>query len=96
MYNLTNITDANDFLEIAVATNRLTGDLYSGVILLALFLVAFMVFQNHPTKVVFIGASFLVSVVAALFFFSGFASWRAVVLPVVLLFVSIIIYVLTE
>jgi|TARA_Y100000310_G_C20491026_1_gene719221 hypothetical protein len=90
-YNMTNISEANDFYEVVMAANELTGDLYANVILLAIFLISFIVLKNHDTRAVFVGTSFFVAVISALFFFADFTSWKAVVIPVVL-FIGSIIY----
>jgi hypothetical protein len=88
-YNITNITEANTYPEIIKATNELTGGLYAALILFALFMIVFIVFKNHETKAVFVGNSFFVSVVAALMFFGGFIPWHILVIPVLLLFGSL-------
>lgn len=95
-YNLTNISEANTYVEIVEATNQITGGLYFAVILFAVFLIVFMIFKKQDTLVVFIGDSFLVSVMAALFFFAGFIPWYMLMIPVIMFIASIAIYIMVN
>lgn len=95
-YNLTNITEANSYIEIVEGVNDLTGGLYINVVLLIIFFAVFIIFKNFNTKAVFVADSFLVSVVAALAFFAGLCSWHILVLPVLMLFSSIILLMFSQ
>ena len=90
VYNLTNLTDANNLFEYLEAVNSLTSGLYAVSILLVLFLLMFMVFKHHETKNVFVGASFMMSIMAVLFYFSGFVSIEVMMTVFVMLVAAVI------
>ena len=89
--NLTNITDADTYLEVAEATNNITGGLLSNVILFCIFLLILMVFKNQDIKKVLVADFFVISVIATYFFFVGFIAWYVLIICLVGLIASIII-----
>lgn len=73
-YNLTNYTSADNLLEIAVATNGLSGGLFFVIVLGLVFLISFVSMKNYPAKDAFLSSSFL-SLVA------GAVLWAVELLP---------------
>lgn len=97
LYNLTNVTDANNMYETLVGINQLSNGLFALFILASLFFVLFMVFKKYEqdTKAVLLTTSTIVVVVSVLFWTIELITWRIMIYPVILLIASIIIYKFT-
>lgn len=96
MYNLTNVTNANNIYEITSEINTLTGGLYGAFFVSAVFLICFIVMKNYDTKTVFLTASFITSIISGIMYFLKLISMSVLILPVILLFVSILIKVFSD
>lgn len=95
-YNMTNISEANTYLDIVTATNDITAGLLMALFLFAVFIIVFIVFKDRDALSVFIGDSFLVAVLAAFFFFAGMIPWYVLVIPVIMLIGSLLIKFTTD
>jgi len=98
MYNMTNVTNANNFYEVFFGMNNLAEGMIAVFILVALFLLIFMVFKKyeHDTKEVLLMDCTITSVVAVLFWAIDLISWKILIYPIIMLFASIIIYKLSD
>lgn len=96
MYNLSNATDANDFIGIMQGMNGMTHDGLSIFILFTLFLTGMMVFRDYDIKRTFAGVSFVTSFIAGMLYFADLGGWKVVILPLLLLGVSIFLILLED
>ena len=96
MYNLTNFTNANTIADMASAANGVTGGLYAAMILFIVFFIILITGSQYDTKRVLMADSFIVTVLASLFWGMGWIHWKILLVPVILLFGSISYYVMTK
>ena len=98
VYNLTNVTDANNFYEMLFGMNEVSGSLIAVFILVSLFLLIFMVFKKYEqdTKEVLLMDCTITSVIAVLFWAIQLISWKILIYPIIGLFASIMIYKLSD
>jgi len=90
-YNLTNVTNANTFLEQFVAINSLTGDIFAIMLLFTLFIVMFLTFKNYDTRVVLLGSSFIISLISVMFLWAGIIGTTPVMICVGMLVLSLVL-----
>ena len=96
MYNMTNITAANNIYELVKATNQSSGDLFANLALLAIFLVVFLSFKSYNFKAVMLADSFVVTFLAIISFILQFTSWHILIYPIIVLMASLVIYMFVE
>ncbi len=94
VYNLTNMTDATNILDMTKAMNDLTGQMFIMIILLTFYLILFIIFKNYDTKVVLLVNSFIVTVISSLLLAAGLVSMTPVGVCLALLVLSLILYLL--
>jgi len=90
VYNTTNLTSANTIVEIYAAVNQISNYVFTGMILLSLFLIIFMVFSNYPKRYVLLADSFVISIVSVLLFFLGMIGWPILIPPILVFFGSVL------
>lgn len=86
LYNLSNVTAANNTLQILHAVNvDLTGQMFSIMVILLIFVVMIVAFsrQIEPQGAV-LTAGFLTSIITILLWLAGFAPFQAVIYMVVI------------
>jgi hypothetical protein len=96
MINDTNITKANNILEIAVATNDASGGVLFPFILIGIFSTVLIVFMQKDFKEAFLGASSLSALLGIIFWGAGLVEFSFLIIFIVLTFVSIFVYVFTK
>ncbi len=96
MYNMTAIEEASNYFGIFRATNDLTSGWLVLFILLMVAVITFIIFRNNDIRVVLIGDSFLVTILAAYFFFDSYIAWYQLMLPVLFLVFSVVFYFITS
>jgi len=92
MYNLTNLTNANTIVDMTTEVNRLSDGLLIVMLMLILFLTYMIVFKKQNLKPVLIGASFLMTIMAIIAFTFGWIGVEVLIIPIILLFASILIF----
>ena len=92
MYNLTNVSSANTIVEMAVATNSLSGGIFMTALMLIMFILFIVVFKKDNFKKVLLAASFFQVVAGTILFVLGLVSQAYVVVPVILTVGSLIAY----
>lgn len=94
-YNTTNVTAANNIAEIYIAVNDLSGGLLSGIVLFVLAMIIFIIGKasGFDTKAVMLGDSFILSILAVLFWQLGAIGLNIVMYPLIFLLGSILVYV---
>lgn len=95
-YNTTFLNGTTEVTGIYEGVNNMTGGLYAGLILLALFIICFIAMKRYDTDVAFLTTSFIVSVAAVFFLVMEWISVTIFVIPVVLLLVAIFYKVATS
>ena len=98
MYNLTNVTNANNYYEVLFAMNNQSASFIAMFILASLFLLIFMVFKKYEqdTREVLLMDSTIISVIAVLFWAIDLISWKILIYPIMILFACIMIYKLSD
>lgn len=92
MYNLTNITAANDLYNIVKSTNDMSGQLFMTMAMMLLFFSFLAVFHKKDIKKVLLADSFLMVIVGAMAWSLEFVGWTFVIVPIVLFLVMLISY----
>jgi len=92
MYNTTNITAANNLLEIGSSVNELSGGYFFPLAMLILFIVYLAVFKKQEFKNVLLIASFSMSVISIIMFILGYVGYQFIIIPLLIFFASLIIY----
>lgn len=90
MYNLSFINTSNNYFEMFIGVNDVSGGLVAGMLLLNLFLLIFIVFKNYDTRSVLLVDSFLVTIISVFMWAGGMIGFKIVILPIVALVASII------
>lgn len=91
-YNLTALGNATNYYEAIIQINNSVGGLFGGLVLLALFMVIFIVMTlRFDPKDAFLSGSFAITVIAAIFLSIGLIGWQIFIYPVILLIASLII-----
>ena len=92
MYNTTNITNANDLLEVYSSVNLLSNGLLSSFFIFVLFLIILVVFKGrYELGQILIGDGFICTFIGIIMMTLGFASWSVIVIPLIGLFVGTIL-----
>jgi len=92
MYNMTNITNANNLFEIVKATNDLSGGMYFALFLVVLFFGFIVVFKKKDFKKVLLADSFMMVILTAISWGMEFVGWTYIILPVIIFGGSLIAY----
>lgn len=92
VYNTTNITSANNIMEMFVAVNQLTDGIFVSIMMLVLFIVIFVVFSNNSKRLVLLVDSFVMSIIGVLLFVLGMIGWPILIAPILVLLLSILFY----
>lgn len=81
-----NITGAH---QLATGANTASDGYLFPLILLGIFVVLFIVFKNYDTKAVFIGDSFICTILAIMLWGAELITFTVLVWPILILFASI-------
>jgi len=92
MYNVTNITNANNFIDQVIAVNQLSNQLLAGMMMLTLFIIIYIVFSQYDKKIVLMADSAVLSVIGIMFFTLNLIGWPVLVVPLVVFFISLLIF----
>lgn len=98
VYNTTNLTNANNFYDQLIAVNSLA-DGYIGLFLLAsVFFILFIVFKKYEqdTKETLLFCSIITSLIGVLMWAIQLISWKILIYPIIMIFVSVIVYMFTD
>lgn len=96
VYNMTNVTNANNLLEIYSSLNALSSGILSPLLLFALWLTIFISLKSYDTRSVMLVDSFIVTIIGALLFIAGELKFAYLLVPVVLLMGSLFYHVFAE
>lgn len=88
-YNLTNFTAANNFLDMAVASNYLVDGWLATLVLVMIFGISFLALKNYAMGQALLTSSFVTFLLAASMWGVGFMGERGVVISFVLLLFAI-------
>ena len=92
LYNTSELDEAKNFYEITIALNNLSGGLIASLFLGVFCLFLVVLFRNTgDMSKVFLGSSFITTIVALLFWASGLIGINVLIFPVVLLMIAIFI-----
>jgi hypothetical protein len=89
-YNMTNVTDANNLLDIVTATSGLVDDMLGVFILVLVWVVTFISLKNYYTSAAIVTAGFLTMISSIMLFIIGLISQQILLMCIVLFAVSII------
>lgn len=92
VYNMTNITAANDMFNIVKSTNDLSGGVFLAVFMLVIFLGYIMIFYRQNMKVTIMGGSFFCMVIGTIAFTANWVGSQFVLFPFIVFISSLIAY----
>ena len=94
VYNMTNVTNANNIYWQVYYLNQEAGGLIGVFILVCLFLVLFMAFKKteQDTKETFLTCSVIVAIVSVLFWTIQLITWSIMIYPIIMVFASLIVF----
>lgn len=92
IYNLTNITNADNIFQLTQEVNQLSGELLGFMILLSFFVILFISFRGYEVGIRFTTASFLTTILSFLFRVIDLTGDRVVMSFVIITAIS---YILT-
>lgn len=96
-YNMTAFDESNNFFEMFVGLNTQTTGLISVMILTTLFIIILFLFKDrYDTKAVLLGDSFIITILASLFFSGGLIGLNIVLVCVGALVTSIFVYMFSD
>lgn len=96
MYNLTNITAANDIYEIVKATNELSGGLLFNMLMFLFFMVFLMVNYKRDFKKVLLADSFITILIAGVAWGLQLVTWTYIIVPIVIFIGSLILFTMLD
>lgn len=96
LYNLTNVSEANNLADIIIQTNNLSNGLLAGIIILGLFLILFIVYKHHGTKEAMLISSFITTAVSIPLWLLGLVGMNIMFYPIIILVIAIIIRLFTS
>lgn len=92
MYNMSNLIDANEPITMLLESNSLANGYMFAMLLFILFLTYIVVFKGQSMKKVMLGGSFFITLVSVLMFVLGFIDMVVLIVPILVLFGSLIAY----
>lgn len=96
-YNMTNLESAAHFPDMAVAVNNdISGGLLSISFLIVIGIVIMISFRDKDMRAVFVGSTFILTVIALGMFVADFTSWQVLVTLVIMFIVSLMFYFVTK
>lgn len=96
-YNFTNFTNANTTLEQVIEIDQnFTGGVFSLLIIAALFIVLFVRFLPYSPFQAFAGASFISSILSALFWIAGFVDLIAMIVTLIMTVSGIVLMIFLD
>ena len=96
MYNMTNITAANNMYEITAALNQSSGGMFFALFLVILFFGFIITFKKRDFKKVLLADSFFMILITGMAWGMGFVNWTFVIIPVIVFGGSLIAYQFVE
>lgn len=91
MYNLTFLDNVTNPLELYTGLNQITGGLLSILIIFFIFLILNAVFQNNTPLDNILISSFIISILAGLFWFIGLVGASVALFPLGALIITLLI-----
>lgn len=88
--NLSGFDNITNPLQVATAANTVSDGYLFAISLLVIFVVLFIVFKNYDTKAVFVGDSFICTIISILLWGADLISFKILIWPVLILFGSVI------
>jgi len=92
MYNMTNITAANDLYNIVKATNDSSQGILFALFLVVLFFGFIITFKKRDFKKVLLADSFFMIILTAIAWGMKFVGWTYIIMPVIIFGGSLIAY----
>lgn len=88
--NLTAYDNLTSPLQVVAASNNASDGYLFPLVLLSIFVVLFIAFKNYDTKAVFVGNSFICTILAVILWGAELITYKILIWPVLALFASII------
>lgn len=96
-YNLTNVTEANDFAGVFGGINQASGGLLSVLVLSLIYILVFIIFKDkYDTKAIFLANNIFITIIGALFWAAGYISLQILLIPIGLVSISIIVILMSN
>lgn len=95
-YNLTNLTDSNNTLQVAVAVDQISGGLFFNVILFAILIIMFVRLSVFGAQQAFMTSSFVTFILASILWAVGVLAEGTLIISFVLMIVAGLVYYTTS
>lgn len=82
-YNLTNFTTSTSFFDTARTINNLAEFWLFSMLLIVIWIILFIAFKGFATKTALLNSSWIVSVIAGLFYAAGLVSATILTIPII-------------
>ena len=96
VYNITNISESENVLELTQALNTAVDNNFSIGILILVYIVPFVYFLRFGTVQAHLACSFITTVVGFLLFFMQLITWEILAAPIALLISAILLKMFTK
>ena len=96
VYNESALSDMANPISAFGKINQATDDLYMSFGLFAMWLIFFMILRRNNSKVAAAGAGFIVSLVALFMYYMEWVGFKAVIMPLVILGISLVATMFTD
>lgn len=98
LYNLSNLTAANNIADYGTAMNEISGGLVGVFILVCVFFILFMTFKKSggDTKEVLLASSTISSIVGILLFAMGWIGQGILIYPIIGLIGSLLLVIFSQ
>jgi asparagine N-glycosylation enzyme membrane subunit Stt3 len=95
-YNLTGIESGSNLVDVFTNINNASdGWLFSGI-LFSIFIIYLILFHKEDFKSVFLADSFITFIIGSLFFALGWIKFNILIVPIILIFIGIFMYMFME
>ncbi len=88
-YNLTNISTVHNIADVFTFTNSLTGNWFGSLIVIAVWIITFIITNRYATGDSFLASSFIGALVAILLNMIGMVSGTVVIMLLIMLAVGV-------
>lgn len=97
MYNLTNITEAKTVLDLYAATDQLSGHLLTMILLVALEIILIVSMSGrHGFRTSLVVGNFIMMIISIMAWLLGFLLWYWAGIFILLFFLGLVMYAITE
>lgn len=95
-YNVTKLVNGTSIVEVTQGINDASGGIFAPFLLLIMFIILMIVFKNYETRSALLTAGVIMSFMASIMAVMDLVGWNIVIIPVAIVFVSLMWLALGE